>query len=177
MMSRILSLLVLLLAACSPAGTDRSVPAAQQTEQCDGQRKYCLDFSAIMGTRKWTDDWTDTSGAATDHTISNGKSPENTDYIRADIYSIASCSPSVIGASQTQVLPAVGRNTIWGKVDYPLDYELNPLVPDCRPYKPVSASYILCAEKDGRRVAVCVMQVTDNPELAEQIFKTFRWTD
>ena len=86
------------------------------------------------------------------------------------------CSPSEIGVSK----PLFGKNAegkvmISGKVDFPLDYELKPLVPDCRPYKPVSAVYILCTENNGRRVAICLQQITDNPGLAEQIFKTFRW--
>lgn len=40
-----------------------------------------------------------------------------------------------------------------------------------------SAAYALCSEKDGKRVVVCVQQMTDNPELAEEIFSTFQWTE
>jgi len=37
------------------------------------------------------------------------------------------------------------------------------------------SAYALCSEKDGKRVVVCIQQMTDNPKLAEEIFSTFRW--
>jgi len=39
------------------------------------------------------------------------------------------------------------------------------------------SAYALCSEKDGKRVVVCIQQMTDNPKLAEEIFSTFRWTE
>ncbi len=38
-----------------------------------------------------------------------------------------------------------------------------------------TTSYALCSEKDEKAIFICIMQVTDNPALAEQIFSTFRW--
>lgn len=69
----------------------------------------------------------------------------------------------------------------WGKVDffeiYGMDYELNK-EPLCHPKSGKDgAAYALCSEKDGKTVLICVSQVTDNPELARQIFETFRWTE
>jgi len=90
----------------------------------------------------------------------------------------ASCSSSDIGVNMPVVENSKeGTVLVKGRVDFPLDYELTPLTPDCRPYKPDAASYIFCSEKNGRKVAICIFQITDNPELAEQIFRTFRWTD
>jgi|GEM_PF-4892855 len=39
------------------------------------------------------------------------------------------------------------------------------------------AAYALCSEKDGKRVVICIQQMTDNPALAEEIFSTFKWTE
>jgi len=118
--------------------------------------------------------------------------------IDIELYSdstVYSCAPSLTGASRTQGLPATGKYSVWGKVDafdtpnpdFPPDSQ-----PLCRP--PIlkwdydesrggilrlsdDAAYVLCSEKDGKRVLICISQVTDDPKLAEQIFKTFRWTE
>lgn len=37
--------------------------------------------------------------------------------------------------------------------------------------------YGFCSEKDGKTVVICISQMTDDPDLAKQIFETFRWTD
>ncbi|MDD4286870.1 MAG: hypothetical protein PHN33_00790 [Candidatus Peribacteraceae bacterium] len=105
------------------------------------------------------------------------------------------CSPDITGASETKELPTPNGKTTWGKVDA-FDRP-NPDFPPgtqplCRP--PIlkwdydeakggvlrlsnDAAYVLCSEKDGKRVLICISQITDNPALAEQIFMTFRWTD
>jgi len=103
-----------------------------------------------------------------------------------------SCSPAITGASQTQVMEGTNGDTSWGKVDAfdRLPYDFAPgTQPLCRPpvlewsffgemeYKRISddAAYALCSEKDGKRVLICISQMTDNPQLAEEIFRTFRW--
>ena len=91
-----------------------------------------------------------------------------------EFHDTTSCAPDVLGISQPTIQE---KGIAQGKVDYPLDYELKQLIPDCRPYKPDTVSYILCSEKNGKRIAICIFQVIDNPDLAEQIFRTFRWTD
>jgi hypothetical protein len=47
--------------------------------------------------------------------------------------------------------------------------------PICRPGSGNGSAYALCSEKDGKTVLICISQVTDNPDLAKQIFETFRW--
>lgn len=89
------------------------------------------------------------------------------------------CTPSLTGVSQSTSLPNTGEKTEWGKVDffdiYGMDYDPES-EPKCRP--PVDgAAYVLCSEKDGKTVLICISQATDNPALAEEIFKTFRWID
>jgi hypothetical protein len=39
------------------------------------------------------------------------------------------------------------------------------------------SAYAFCAEKDGKAVAICIQQMTDNEAMAKEIFETFRWTD
>lgn len=41
----------------------------------------------------------------------------------------------------------------------------------------INSAYALCSEREGKRVVVCVQQMTDNPKLAEEIFSTFHWTE
>ena len=38
-----------------------------------------------------------------------------------------------------------------------------------------AGAYVLCSQKDGKQVLICVSEITDNPQLAEQIFSTFKW--
>ncbi|MEQ1849140.1 MAG: hypothetical protein ABL890_00955 [Candidatus Peribacteraceae bacterium] len=99
-------------------------------------------------------------------------------------WDLAITSPNEVSKQNTHFL--------WGKVtfwDHELpggDYELPST--DCAPPKLWSkewkerksgqfAAYALCSEKDGKRVVVCIQQMTDNPEQAEEIFSTFRWTE
>ena len=37
--------------------------------------------------------------------------------------------------------------------------------------------YAFCSERAGKTIVICINQTTDNPTLAEEIFKTFKWTD
>jgi hypothetical protein len=37
--------------------------------------------------------------------------------------------------------------------------------------------YLLCSEHDGKTVVVEINQVTPDPEMAEKIFSTFKWTE
>lgn len=119
----------------------------------------------------------------TDHTISNGKKPQDVAYLRADIYSINNCSPSLTGASQTENIEGTNGNSIWGKVDVWENFGEGD-IPDwenvvCKKdgIPPPSEVYALCSEKDGKRVLICISQMTDNPGLAEEMFRTFRWGD
>jgi hypothetical protein len=42
---------------------------------------------------------------------------------------------------------------------------------------PPEAMYAFCAEKEGKRVAICIQQQTKNEAQAKQIFESFRWLD
>lgn len=39
------------------------------------------------------------------------------------------------------------------------------------------SAYAFCAEKDGKAVAICIQQMTDDEDMAREIFESFRWTD
>jgi hypothetical protein len=110
----------------------------------------------------------------------------------------ASCTPFTLGVSNLQERVVEGTKVWtglvdafdhWGYATYEVDYA-NP--PPCQPpvkkYEPLpsgdwekridgTTAYALCSEKDGKRVVVCVQQMTDNPKLAKEIFSTFRWTE
>ncbi len=85
------------------------------------------------------------------------------------------CSGDLLGIWHPQNW-TLGVQAIWGRVDYfdtQPDFEKEPL---CRPFVNGSA-YGFCAEKGNTAVVVCVAQVGNNPQLAEDIFKTFRWME
>ncbi|MEQ1849141.1 MAG: hypothetical protein ABL890_00960 [Candidatus Peribacteraceae bacterium] len=110
----------------------------------------------------------------------------------------SSCSSFALGSSNLSERVVEGT-TVWtGKVDaYDVgilyDYighKEPPCVPPNASYSADedgygdgmargddSDAYVLCSEKDGKRVVVCIQQMTDNPEQAEEIFSTFRWTE
>ena len=70
----------------------------------------------------------------------------------------------------------------WGKVDYwdrfyTGDFP-NMQEPLCRyPVDEGAAGYALCSEKDGKTVIICISQMKDDPDLAKEIFETFRWVE
>jgi len=74
---------------------------------------------------------------------------------------------------------------MWGKVNTQSENFITnsfsptskyPLV--CMPVnRTIVNSYAFCSERDSKQVVICISQVTDNPELAEEIFKTFRWRE
>ncbi len=105
------------------------------------------------------------------------------------------CSPSLTGASE--MIPVSGENgppasadseraskTVWGKVDYwdrfNSEHGVGGGIDErvvCTNYGiPIyPAIYGLCAEKDGKTVVICINQMTDDKEMAQKIFETFRW--
>jgi hypothetical protein len=105
-----------------------------------------------------------------------------------DIYDPASpnpptsCSPSLTGASQVEPLVNAKGKTEWGKVDFFekykgdgfIDYDGEP--PLCAQPSKAKHRYALCSENNGKTVVICISQMTDNPQLAKEIFETFRWT-
>ena len=111
-------------------------------------------------------------------------------YPPESIRTPSSCSPSITGASRTSPLETTSGKTNWGRVDAydtPESLDREPVL--CSPPKVSwlidaegnakleSSAYALCSEKDGKTVVICIGQMTDNPEMAKQIFETFRWTE
>ena len=117
------------------------------------------------------------------------------DYL-IEIYPLLTtdCNRSVTGASKTK---SMASGSIWGRVDYFDSPEIinGPLVDElaCQPPEiswqldenggiigPAldrGEAYVFCSEKGDKRALICISQKTDDPELAEQIFSTFRWLD
>jgi hypothetical protein len=108
-------------------------------------------------------------------------------------YPSGSCSPSLTGTSEVTDLLGTNEHVSWGKLDssqwsqdkaYPDALCKVPLV-NCpqeeywsgKGCQGPGSAYALCSEKDGKTVVICISQMTDDPQLAEDIFKTFRWTD
>jgi hypothetical protein len=78
--------------------------------------------------------------------------------------------------------PAPGTRNYFPCTDPDNFYESNavPCSQQMRRYEienGMYSGYGFCAEKDDKRVVVCIEQITDNPKLAEEIFSTFRWTE
>lgn len=107
-------------------------------------------------------------------------------------HSSPSCSPEVMGYPEiTAEIKEDGAQTIWGKVyddrgmgntpslealcDYP------PSPPGCSSIgencDDGTGAYAFCSEKNDKRVVICISQQTDDPALAEEIFKSFRWVE
>jgi len=146
------------------------------------------------------------TGGDTWLTIYKNNTPNPAEEIESAIHILPdtqfTCTPFALGVSKLQERELEGTKVWTGRVDvfdysgyihnYP--HEENGLLP-CRPpvigYAPLpegapegsmeggksSFAYALCSEKDGKRVVVCIQQMTDNPALAEEIFSTFKWTE
>ncbi len=101
----------------------------------------------------------------------------------------ASCSPSITGVEQMQELTGTNGKTQWAKEPRPSPHGDYP-GKLCHTSKSSltkeeywnnegeekAGTYVLCSEKGGKTVLICIDQVNDDPKLAEEIFKTFRWT-
>lgn len=92
------------------------------------------------------------------------------------------CSAALTGVSQTSLLDETEGG--WGRVDFfemydsghgYLDYEGER--PFCAQPSSAVSRYAFCSQKDGKTVVICISQMTDNPELAEEIFSTFKWLE
>lgn len=106
------------------------------------------------------------------------------------------CSRYRLGVSRVKHLSNTSGATVWGRVDYWDTYpgESTTPRPTCRPpriyySRPNNVSdhietvtlqngqgtYALCSTKSDKAILICVSQVTDDPDLARQIFESFRW--
>ncbi len=108
-----------------------------------------------------------------------------------EIYNLPSeCSSSITGISKPEKFVGIAGKTEWGRVDawdipmeqpYPnalcQPLEIAYQLQDNAPSIPLHAAYAFCSEYKGKTVVLCVSQMTDNPKMAEEIFKTFKWTE
>lgn len=97
------------------------------------------------------------------------------------------CVPSITGTSNLKNLSneVMGKSG-WGRMDawdgygqegWEYDPKWANIVCKKEGTPAPQEIYVLCAEKDEKTVVICINQMTDNPQLAEEIFKTFRWID
>ena len=99
-----------------------------------------------------------------------------------EIYDFSGCPD--LGISQPEF--STLQNASWGRIDA-WDTSNNPGFETsdelwdspCKNigYPEGHTIYGFCAEKNGKAVAICVQQMTDNEQQAKEIFESFRWTD
>ncbi len=96
----------------------------------------------------------------------------------------ADCLPNITGALETK---PISSNGAWGEVTgfrSPAD----PETPEayCMPQylfmgttrkQGIANNYAFCSIKDNKTVVICIDQTKDDPEMAKQIFESFRWTE
>lgn len=104
-----------------------------------------------------------------------------------------SCTPSLTGVSESTALPGTNGKTSWGKLNK-YQWRIDKTYPNALCIVPMQGctktelwsgegcqhgqgAYALCSEKDGKVVVICISQITDNSDLAKQIFSTFHWTE
>lgn len=106
-------------------------------------------------------------------------------YIQSyDHLAPAHCNESITGASVTSEIQNANGKAAWGRVDawdgygregweWPDNWQDIKCSKEGTP--PPASVYALCAEKNGNSVIICINEMTDNPQLAKEIFETFRW--
>lgn len=100
------------------------------------------------------------------------------------------CDAMSTGSRQVTSIEKVGNETFYARVPIMNMYDrvLNLYCPEATDgctqeqvfdgtCKTQAAMYAFCSESRGKAVVMCIHQQTDNPQLAEEIFNTFRWTD
>lgn len=103
-------------------------------------------------------------------------------YVQSyDALQSKACNSQLTGASKMELLNSDLANQIWGKVDF-YDLYWTGDFPQgfedlCRPMLDPGAAYVLCAERNGKTVLICVSQAKDDPDMAKQIFESFRWAE
>lgn len=160
-------LLSLVLAACSSNTT------TDGDDFCDKNYQYCLSKERLSSGSKWEPSM-GMHGKTTSHTTSNNYPTNDPKSIYMEIYN-NECPLTIRHMEEIRQT----ENTIWGQVVYKPSNDPAPGENDvfCPPLKPATSSYAFCAKKGEKAVAICLQQMTDNPDLAEEIFRTFRWKD
>lgn len=121
---------------------------------------------------------------------SNNNDLDHFDEYRIEFFAMQkSCSPSLTGTSQLVPLTRANGEAMWGRVKRASPFT-HPQ-PSCQPpllnahengnpldgTAKYGSAYLLCSEKNGKSVMICLTQTSDTPQLAEEIFSTFRWTE
>ncbi|MDP4008101.1 MAG: hypothetical protein Q8P68_02820 [Candidatus Peregrinibacteria bacterium] len=161
-------------------------------EFCDTKKGYCLSAEkTFWGIGAWQES-VGMSGQVVEHLTSNDVSIDSQLFTSIEIHhSPPSCGATTTGVVDGTVVEGVGNYAIWGKVfeeekapfstygDALCDY---PNVPECNKdadYQNCMATnigaYAFCSKQDEKRVVICISQQTDDPKMAEEIFKTFKW--
>lgn len=111
--------------------------------------------------------------------------PDEPDDYRSVIHHLSStCTSILTGIRFPDDLPGTGGKTIWGREDvwdgignegweFPPDWQKIACKKEGIP--PPGEIYVLCSEKNAKTVVICISQMKDDPKMAEEIFKTFRW--
>lgn len=131
-------------------------------------------------------DWTSrkTAGGNTAHSLWNGYLDDEHDVFVDVYHSSESCSHFLTGVSDPAPLSQNISKAMWGRMDFFDGYGLEgwdwPYDPShifCSGggTPPFESVYVLCSQNEEKTVVICINQMTDNPQLAEEIFSTFRW--
>jgi hypothetical protein len=167
------SLAITLFSGCTPV-----IPSPERKIDLSNQSYFSLE-SPITFENKY--ERQDGSIAYANYEAPKFK-PDTKDILLEIYHPTSSCSPLLTGASEIFSLDATSGS--WGKVDFFDQYLSGNGIIDYEGDRPVCAQpgsaehrYAFCSEKDDRTVIICISQMTDNPELAEEIFSTFRWTE
>lgn len=187
----------LMLTACGEVQIDTTnLPQANDTTSEHLQNQESQTFSTQLYSvvfPKLFSRWT---------TISSGMSGPAYPYftgldsalseVSATIYPRDSRCPA-LGIQVPLTLDVGGGTAEWGRVDFwdtwgseggvPMDQ-----LPACEPLQvkdhlslPLDTTtnvvYAFCSEKDEKAVIICIQQATNNPALAEEIFRSFRWLE
>lgn len=188
-MQILIIIFALLVTACQIPG--KEVNTSSEDMNKIRYQNEVLDYeilfpSIITDSGSWLDSVTNDSGpffgSKVDRSID---SLINQRDINIRIYNnIANCPPMLIGIS----LPALEEQRgdgyrMWGDVDqkddgsYPApNCRVKSVYPEKNPQEHMTA-HAFCSQKNGKTVLICISQITDNPGLAEEIFRTFRWVD
>lgn len=169
-MKKIIITFSALLIGCT---SNSVIDESTNNKKCDEDFSYCINLPADMEKSSWGET-VGRSGAKVDHIASNEYSFNDPQSSILEVYNTISCP--LLGVSKPENL----NGASWGKVDFWSNREhvmdIQNEYPFCRPAGgQTGVGYAFCAEKDGKAVAICIQQMTDNPELAKEIFESFKW--
>jgi hypothetical protein len=117
------------------------------------------------------------------------KLEKNEFYVKILNNPILPCTNDSLGTEVSTPIQTNGDNAMWSfmKIYHAYDSFLDtycPIIAECETGSifngdcvTQNATYSFCAEKEGKRIAICIQQQTKNEEQAKKIFESFRWLD